>query len=84
MGKSRKNIWQPNQNQCRIGMLVQEESTGRQCDLGAMVASHAVNSNCDHGADTQKRENIRQNLLARNNKSPTLQNLQLRALRNKP
>ena len=48
MRKPDKNIWQPNQNQCRIGMLIQEEPAGRQCDLGAMVASHAVNSDSDH------------------------------------
>jgi hypothetical protein len=49
-----------------------------------MVAPHAVDSDCDHGADTQSERNIKQWPLAKNDKSPMPQYLQLRALHEKP
>jgi hypothetical protein len=84
MGELCQVMWQAHQNQTRVGVLFKELPAGRQRDFGAMVASHAVDSDCDHGAGTQKEKNIKQWPRAKNDKSPTLQNLQLRALHGRP
>ncbi len=75
MGKTSKGLGQTHQNQCGLGMLFQKLRTGRQCDLGAVVASHTVNSNCDHGVGTQKERGSNIGSKAKNDKSPTLQDM---------
>jgi hypothetical protein len=75
MGKTGKLVWQAHQNQGSIRVLLQKMPAGRQRDLGTVVASHAVNSDCDHGVGTQKEDGIKQWPEAKNNKSPTLQDL---------
>jgi hypothetical protein len=84
MGKSGQSFRQSHQNETGIGVLVKKLSASRQRDLGTMVAPHAVDSDCDHGAGTQKGNDIKQWPQAKNDKSPTLQNLQLRAFHEKP
>jgi hypothetical protein len=56
-------------------MLLQKLRTGGKRDLGAMVASHTVNSNCDHGVGAQKERGSNIGSGAKNDKSPTLQDL---------
>jgi hypothetical protein len=65
-------------------VLLKELPAGGQRDLGTVVAPHAVDSDCDHGVGTQKKKDIKQWPQAKNDKSPTLQNLQLRALYEEP
>ncbi len=84
MRKPRQGLGQSYQNQTRVGVLLEKLPTSRQRDFRAMVASHAVDSDCDHRAGTQKERDIKQWPQAKNDKSPMLQNLQLRALHEKP
>ena len=84
VGKFSQGLGQPHQNEAGIGVLVKKLPASRQRDLGTMVAPHAVDSDCDHGAGTQKEKNIKRWPQAKNDKSPTLQNLQLRAFHEKP
>jgi hypothetical protein len=84
MGKFGQSLGQAHQNEGGIGVLVKKLPAGRQRDLGTMVTPHAVDSDCDHGAGTQKGKDIKQWPQAKNDKSPTLQHLQLRAFHEKP
>ena len=64
--------------------MIEKCKASRKRDRRAMIAPHAVDRNCDHGVGTRKEKNIRQWPTAKNDKSPTLQKLQLRALCEKP
>ncbi len=70
-----QRIGQAHQNQRRIWMLFQKLRAGWQRDLRAMVASHTVNSDCDHGVGAQKEKRSNIGHGAKNDKSPTLQDL---------